>query len=92
MSNAPKLPNRIVAEISKSWPAPGAPSISKSFELVIEQNEKRGYELESWQLSRVVVHDAPIAQAMGINETIIAVFKNSSRKGAQRPQRNKNRQ
>lgn len=64
--------NRIVAEVSKTWPSDNAKElISHKFEQVITTNRERGWELESWELSRVSVIVDGFAQ---INETIIAVF------------------
>lgn len=65
----------IVAEISVNWPRgmvekDGDPRVlSQRFEDVIETNRRRGYYLDSWQLSQV--SPTPGYQI----ETIIAVFK-----------------
>ena len=74
MSNEP---NTIVAEISKNWfkrderaDGPRADLLSNRFELVIQANAERGYELDSWRLDRVFIP----AEGGIINETIIAVF------------------
>lgn len=62
----------IVAEISKNWDGTVAPTpralISQLFEAVLVENARRGYELHSFQLHRVMI--APDQ----LNETIIAVF------------------
>ena len=65
-------PHRIVAEFSKTWMngTSNTPAlISQQFEAVIEQNRKRSYELESWNISQVWVPDK-----LTMVETIIAVF------------------
>lgn len=74
---APAPGHTIVAEISKGWingesvEVKGLPSLlSQRFELAIAHNAGRGYQLRDWQLSRV-------ANALAINETIIAVFEYS---------------
>lgn len=62
----------IVAEISKNWgdiDELNKPILSRQFELIIEENLKRGYGLSSWKFSQVVNHDHG-----SLNETIIAVF------------------
>jgi hypothetical protein len=64
-------PYRIVAEVSKNWfrgDPPSAIFLSQKFEEVIEENRKRGYELESWQFCQTNFHPDIIV------ETIIAVF------------------
>jgi hypothetical protein len=62
-----RLPQTIVAEVSKNWPGDPEDLLSMRFEEVIEVNRERGYQLQSWHLSRVYVEEA-------LNETIIAVF------------------
>lgn len=66
-------PHRIVAEVSKSWTGctkqDGHTLISRRFEAVIEENIKRGYQLESWNLSQVWM-----PEARQMVETIVAVF------------------
>jgi hypothetical protein len=65
-------PHRIVAEISKTWTGQTSDTrvfLSRRFEEVIEENRKRGYDLESWKFSQLWVPEA--RQAV---ETIIAVF------------------
>lgn len=64
-------PHRIVAEISKTWirgasDTPGL--LCQKFEHVIEENRKRGYELEDWKFSQS--HLMPDQMV----ETIIAIF------------------
>lgn len=66
----PKIPPRIVAEISKNWPEQSPGLISQKFDEVIDHNRERGYELESWQLG---VSQSGIV-GVGYVETIIAVF------------------
>lgn len=65
------MKHRIVAEISKSWvngvPKTDTELISARFEDVIETNDRRGYRLESWKFSQVML--TPV-----MSETIIAVF------------------
>lgn len=73
---------RIVAEISKGWintnDGSGARSatddkrlLSELFELCIETNRQRGYELESWQLQNST---SAIGDCRTLSETIVAVF------------------
>jgi hypothetical protein len=64
---------RIVAEISKAWPANerAGTHLAAAFESVIDVNEDRGYMLESWKMMSVSV---PGVAVPGIVETIIAVF------------------
>lgn len=62
------IKQRIVAEISRNWPTSETPLISKQFEEVIQVNRNRGFELESWRLSQVMV---PTDHMI---ETIVAVF------------------
>lgn len=75
------VPERIVAEVSKNYPAEGPGLLSERFELVCKVNRDRGYDLESWQLSRVHVPPRPLPppdddaeQRSYLNETIVAVF------------------
>lgn len=77
------LPAVIVAEISKNWskqtasdthdygdwvPVTQGPLLSQLFEHVIEANRQRGYQLVTFDVSRVVTEPGEL------NETIIAVF------------------
>lgn len=61
------IPQRIVAEAAKNWPAQDNELISQKFERIIAVNREKGYQLESWQYQAVVGEK-------GITETIIAVF------------------
>jgi hypothetical protein len=63
--------NVIVAEVSKTWPDPGADSdvLARRFEEVIRFNALRGFELANWRLVVTAMPD------QGLNETIVAVFK-----------------
>lgn len=65
----------IVAEVAKNWiagqPVSDLPVIGELFEIVIERNFDRGYELHSFSLHRMMTGD-PLMDAL--NETIIAVF------------------
>lgn len=66
----PLIPNRIVAEISRSWKgqeAPNEPILCQKFEQVIRHNAARGFELESWHMVCPSVLGS-------FHETIIAVF------------------
>lgn len=61
---------RIVAEISKNWPSldeKDSSILASRFEVVIETNRKKGFILESWQMTQN-------ATLGGVYETIIAVF------------------
>jgi len=73
MSIDDRKPERIVAEVSKSWTiidirmdGPGV--LSQRFEAVIDRNRDRGYALESWQFASASPRDGELV------ETIIAVF------------------
>jgi hypothetical protein len=64
-------PRVIVAEISKNWQGgvelePGL--LSERFEYAINENRRRGYRLDQFQLHRLMTGPDTI------NETIIAVF------------------
>jgi hypothetical protein len=78
MSNA-KNKKRITGEVAVNWVdgfiSPETEMLSKGFERLISTSNTHGYELESWQLSRVS-HDAQIEgrRVHVINETIVAVF------------------
>ena len=66
-------PERIVAEISKTWPhhylrMDGPDVLAQRFEAIIERNRDRGYVLESWHFNSTATHDGQLI------ETIIAVF------------------
>jgi hypothetical protein len=76
----PKIPKRIVAEVSKSWVnrgrGPGSPEgssvlLSQKFENVIETNRERGYALESWEMTATGI---AAFDGASICETIVAVF------------------
>lgn len=73
-------PETIVAEISANYHHDAGPAngpIGKQFELVIEANRQRGYELASWQMTRVRTITILLPgnrRVPSINETIIAVF------------------
>jgi hypothetical protein len=65
------IKKRIVAEVSKSWPATDEADpriIAQLFEKVIAENASRGFELESWRFN--AIQPAPSEMI----ETIIAVF------------------
>lgn len=66
-----KQKERIVAEITKNWTKGlhESPLLCTQFELIIETNRLRGYELETWRLAQLYI--APDR----ITETIIAVFR-----------------
>ena len=51
-----------------------ADGVSSRFELLIDKNKERFYELESWQLSRVVHQHPRPGEGIVVNETIVAVF------------------
>jgi hypothetical protein len=65
------MPRTIVVEVSKNWRAHQLPEhddiLGSLFEVVINENDSRGYSLHSWQLSRVGTSEY-------VNETIVAVF------------------
>lgn len=67
----PQIPERFVAEITKNWQhetdiVEGL--LSQRFELVIEKNRERGFELEDWKWRSVLMPNNRLC------ETIIAVF------------------
>lgn len=67
---------RIVAEVTVTWPKPNATPrdlLGKQFEQVIATNLERGYLLESWQLA-VTSANSDEASTVFITETIVAVF------------------
>lgn len=73
----------IVAEVTKNWPGPAfrpdSPTggvIANQFERAIEFNRRRGYELHSWQLHRMMVPNPDTrVHLLTMNETIVAVFR-----------------
>lgn len=72
----PKLPNTIVAEVTKSWSSYQAvkPSelVSGQFELAIQHNDKRGYRLKDWRYG-IISYPGEGGEPI-VTETIIAVF------------------
>lgn len=79
----------IVAEITKNWTGTEKPSrlISQEFELVIENNRKRGYRLASWRMTMVgtpsglVMPARSMVEETSITETIVAVFERDVKPG-----------
>lgn len=68
------VPKQIVAEVSKTWVAetpPDSETIGDKFELVIQHNRKRGYELLSWHF---VSFQTSCDGIDGIHESMVAVF------------------
>ena len=71
------IPQRIVAEVSKTWvvkdrlqmEASEVRTISFEFETICETNRKRGYDLEDWWMSSVLSADGSL-----LIETIVAIF------------------
>lgn len=85
----PVPPPTIVGEVSASYVDGNAVSrpICEWFEELLAKNRTRGYELGSWQLSRVVYGGLPVEDGpkdsrvrvtkftpVVLNETIVAVF------------------
>jgi hypothetical protein len=66
MKSRKKIPERIVAEVSKNWPGSDI-LLSERFEEVITDNAECGFALESWQLTSTSKGDE-------LTESIIAVF------------------
>lgn len=80
----PTRPRMVVAEVTNNWPKTPAGAldltrpggnhrqlVSGLFEVVIAENERRGYRLDSWQFLQTPV---VTPQGGGLVETIVAVF------------------
>lgn len=64
------IPKRKVNEVSSDWEFP----LSDKFDALIESYVEKGYELESWQMQRVVHLDNDSDYTQIIDEKIVAVF------------------
>ena len=74
-------PPTIVAEISRNWTGDfNGTCLAQKFELVIEHNRQRGYELADWRFTQTFIPAMPSLQKCLV-ETIIAVFKRKDPRG-----------